>query len=722
MRQARLLAICAVLTLFALVRGASAQPLLANGTFATGGTPPSGWYLDPATARKGALSFRPAPAGTAGQVLVLSPNPANTPSNTPYGIGQVLPAASVRGRVVRVTALLGNEPGAQAVLGLVVLRSGTAGAQVRLRGDGPLGRKEAQLTVPNDASVEGLILFLVAEGTAGVASFADVSVQVAGEAAAVPPVAAAPVPRTGTRPDADIPARVRIDITRQLRTIPNGLFGTNVEVIRDANGLWDSKLNQLDPQIVGLARDLGLGPIRFPGGVWADAYDWRNGIGPRERRATTPTHPGANETFRHNFGTDEALRLAKEAGTSLLITVNAATGTAQMAADWVRYVNGEGGRTPRGPRVELWQVGNELYIEGDASGGHMTPQAYADRFLNFAAAMKAVDPTIRIGAIGLRNYGRYQLNKFDDWNEVVLRRAGAAIDLFTVHNAYAPVVGDDGGLDPAEVYAAMWAAPALIARNLADTWSEVQRFAPLHASRIRLAVTEWGPLFAISPGSPWIDHVKTLGSAIFIAATLKVFAEQPNLEVANFFKLNEHLFMGWIARRNAGGPWVATAPYLALRMISRDMERGLLGSSVDVARYDSQAVGFVDAVAGVPYLDVLATASPDGRSVTALLINKSLTSAIDGRITLAGATGTARLVTTTLSGAAADAHTGTTLPRIPGIAWGAQQSVGPQGRINRGGPDEVRLVRDERASPGGEVQVRVPPHSLMLLRFDGVAR
>ena len=44
-----------------------------------------------------------------------------------------------------------------------------------------------------------------------------------------------------------------------------------------------------------------------------------------------------------------------------------------------------------------------------------------------AAAMKAVDPTIRIGAIGLRNYGRYRLNRYNNWNEVVLRKAGAAM-------------------------------------------------------------------------------------------------------------------------------------------------------------------------------------------------------------------------------------------------------------------------------------------------------
>src|SRR5204862_1132425 len=110
-------------------------------------------------------------------------------------------------------------------------------------------------------------------------------------------------------PAAAIAASARIDTTRIIRTLPRALFGTNIEVIRDANGLWDPQNQRLDPQIVALARELHLGPIRFPGGVWSDAYDWRNGVGPRNQRATTPTHPGADEKYRHTFGTDEALQL-----------------------------------------------------------------------------------------------------------------------------------------------------------------------------------------------------------------------------------------------------------------------------------------------------------------------------------------------------------------------------------------------------------------------------
>ncbi len=534
-------------------------------------------------------------------------------------------------------------------------------------------------------------------------------------AAATASLAVRTVPAGAAEPA--IAATVKVDTRRVVRRIPRSLFGVNIEVIRDANGLWNPAQARLDPTIVALARDLRPGPIRFPGGVWSDAYDWRDGVGPRAARRPRPTHPGAGEMVANQFGTDEALQFADAVDSRLLITVNAANNNPSLAAEWVRYVNVQQGRAGGQPRVPLWQVGNELYMKGDASGGHLAPDAYAARFLAYAAAMKAADPAIRIGAIGLHNSGRYRLNRYDNWNEVLLRRAGAAIDLLTVHNGYAPAVGDDGNLDPADVYSAMWAAPQNLAANLAETWQEVEKFAPSHAGRIRLGVTEWGPLFAINPASPWLDHSKTLGSAIYVAAALRVFCMSPQLELANFFKLNDLLYMGLIGRRN--GAWAPTAPYMAFRMVSRDMQPGLLESAVDVPGYASRAMGMIEAVGKVPYLDVLSTLSDDRRTLTVLLINKSLTRPVAAKIGLAGANGASKVTTQTLTGAATDANTGTELPRIPGINWATPRRMGPQGRIDRGAPSEIRLEQGSIAA-AAQVETTVPPHSLQLLRFEAL--
>jgi alpha-N-arabinofuranosidase len=161
-------------------------------------------------------------------------------------------------------------------------------------------------------------------------------------------------------------------------------------------------------------------------------------------------------------------------------------------------------------------------------------------------------------------------------------------------------------------------------------------------------------------------------------------------------------------------------------MVSRDMAPGLLASEAAGPRYASRALGFFERVSDVPTLDVLATRTPEGAPgpavATILLINKSVTATAVARVSLRGSAGAERLVTQTLTGAAVDANTGTELPRVPGLNWAAQREAGPGGRFRRGAPDEVRIVRDERANPGAQSELRVPPHSLMLLRFEGLRR
>jgi alpha-N-arabinofuranosidase len=115
-----------------------------------------------------------------------------------------------------------------------------------------------------------------------------------------------------------------------------------------------------------------------------------------------------------------------------------------MAAEWVRYTAESRQRNPNGARVFAWEIGNELYHKGDASGGSLSPEAYSDRLREFAREMRAVDPAARIGAIGLENYPTFEFNSYRNWNGIVLQRAGGDIDFMAVHNGYAPVAPAPG--------------------------------------------------------------------------------------------------------------------------------------------------------------------------------------------------------------------------------------------------------------------------------------
>jgi alpha-L-arabinofuranosidase len=71
------------------------------------------------------------------------------------------------------------------------------------------------------------------------------------------------------------------------------------------------------------------------------------------------------------------------------ISVNYGTGTAQEAADWVRYSN-----ITKGYGFKFWEIGNENYgsWETDAHARPHDPFSYATLSRDYINAMKAVDP------------------------------------------------------------------------------------------------------------------------------------------------------------------------------------------------------------------------------------------------------------------------------------------------------------------------------------------
>jgi alpha-N-arabinofuranosidase len=395
---------------------------------------------------------------------------------------------------------------------------------------------------------------------------------------------------------------VVIDARREVRTVPRTLFGVNVENMWNANGAWNPWKQAPNEELLGLAKGLNASLYRFPGGTLGDFYDWRDGVGPRAKRPKKQPITGEGDPQPNDFGTDEALDFAKRANGKLLISVNAGTGTSEDAEAWVRYVR-ERSAKDADQSVTWWEVGNELYHKGEdkASSVGMTPVEYAKKFLAFSKAMRTADPKIRVGAIGLENYGPYQFNSYRGWNETVLRQAGKEIDFFAVHNSYAPV-GIPHDTDLRTAYATMLGAPELIRANLKTVSNQIDKHAGPRGKDIVIAVTEWGPLFHIDPKSPYILHTKTLGSALYTASVLKVYMETPRVEVATFFKLSDLNFMGLVGVREGmpladylkfeKGTFRATASYLAFQLLATRFERVLVSCKTDGPTFDTKVLGW----------------------------------------------------------------------------------------------------------------------------------
>ncbi len=705
---------------------AEGNMLLNPGFEDAAGGLPAGWNFDEKLKEKGTVSVVESAARGGKRALRLQPSDRNTSDLLALNVAQGFPVEPLRGKTLRVSGWLSAEGAATALLGAYTVdkEGGIVGQVTLTKTADPAGfaRQEGHLELSSDPTAFLLVVTAAVHGTSGAALFDDLAVEATAPGDAATP--GATTAAAGAKPSGGpLEATVSVNAGRKLRTIPRTLYGQNIEWPNGGSMVWDFRTKALNPEIIRLARELGTTLLRYPGGSFADFYHWRDGVGPQDARPVREPEPSSSKSGNF-FGTDEAREFAEKVGAELMFGVNAHTGTPQEAADWIRYVNRPGAT---GAKVPYWEIGNEFYIKNDhPANAAIPPEEYVRRFKEFVPAMKQADPSIRILAIGGENFGRYTSNFFPNWNRIVLEQGAGLMDYLALHNAYQPVLFEDGGADVRTVYAAMLASPILIKRNLDVVSKQIDTYAGSRAAHIKLAITEWSPIFHIDPTNKWVDHVKTLGSGLFVASTMKAFLESPRVEIANAFKLAEPGFQGWIqaqhedilTRQPADGQFVPTAPFYALQMYTRHFGETLVESSSTSPTYDSVAVGMADKVSDVPYLDVVSSLSGDGKTLYLLAINKNFDQPIRAKIALTGFKPDGGGSVWTLNGTGIDANTGTKMPR-GGAEYGRPIEAQPNPRFSKGSPEEVTLSSKPLQGASAAFEYTFPAHSVTSLEIRG---
>ncbi len=679
--------------------------LLKNPGFEEQGRPPAGWTLDAEVSGKGRVDIVPSPFG-AGHAAALRPTAANTDTHKPFGIGQAVPAAAYRGKKLYLAGSLSASGRAVAVAGAFVLStSGAVLASATLtRGVASLSeaRMEDILSLPDTPDAAQIVFVCIVNGTSGTAVFDDLALTLA-----------VPARLQANRPDPGppLPARFEVGVARVKRTIPRTLYGINTEWVWNGNGIWDEARGRLDPEILRLTRDLGVSLIRFPGGTFSDYYHWRDGLGLQAKRPWQPGLPGETKS-RHTLGTEEMLDFARRTGARLLLTANVGTGTAQEAADWVRYVNRG---SDRKSSVTWWEIGNEVYMDDGSPSTRpiaMTPRQYAEKCAEFARAMRRADRGIKIGAISNESYWN---TTHRNWDEVVLGRVSPLVDFIAVHNAYAPVVVNDGGRTVREVYRATVGATAHVRASFAALSGRIGKLPKADARRLRIAVTEWGTLYHVLPSSRFVDHCKTLGSALYTASAMLAFIENPRVEVATYFKLVDKLFIGAIGLR--GERFAPTASYLALQMFTRHFGTQLLESRVASPTFDSPALGWAPPVRRAAYLECSASLSADRKTLYIIAVNRHFDRAMRISLNVRGFAPASDAKEWLLTGTGLDAHTGTGPLSVPGITWAKQAEDEANPRFSKGGPGEVSLKGRAVRRASATMAWTIPAHSVACLEL-----
>ncbi len=294
----------------------------------------------------------------------------------------------------------------------------------------------------------------------------------------------------------------------------------NIAQMNTGDGFWDPVRRIVRDDIRTFAKALNIGMLRYPGGCLVHTFDWKKTVGPLETRSN------------YRYGLDEFIETCRVLHAEPLIMVSDYTGTAEDAADLVAYCNAPadakhpwaqkraawGHAEPY--RVKYFELGNET-----DHGNHyvkpfrqMSATQYAAYVREYAVRMKAVDASIRIGALMGTGTGSY-----DPWNEKVLAGVKDNADFIVVHT-YA--VGATMPNTPSDVV--MRAAMAS-SDDFTEELSQYRQLIHTVTGRdIPLAVTEY------NGGT----HNFSFGIALFSADYMRSLMEPAkNVLMANYWHL-----------------------------------------------------------------------------------------------------------------------------------------------------------------------------------------
>ena len=392
--------------------------------------------------------------------------------------------------------------------------------------------------------------------------------------------------------------------------------------------------------------------LRWPGGNVAQDYHWQWGIGERDRRPIWVNLSWANELEPSDFGTDEYIAFCRSVGAepTLVVNVEGRGATAEETSQWAEYVNGSA-TTPMGRlraqnghaephNVKLWEIGNEIW--GEWVRGHSDAQTYANNFNRYVAAMRSVDPSLKFIAVGDNNM---------NWNRTVLRLAGRNIDYLAIHHYYGlrEMQGDRMNL---------MAHPL----HYEKFYREVER------SIRELAINEWNTSLPV-------PRQHSMESALYAARLMNVFERSGDLVSMSAASDMVNGWSGGLIQASRHDVFV-TPTYLAVKLYNDHLGTARLAATVNSPTFNAPLEGN-----GIPYIDVVATRSRDGRSIFIHAVNTSSENRIAARIAITGVQIAAQAAVKTLNSAMLE--TANTF-RTPNAVYVEERplTVGPNFRLD----------------------------------------
>ncbi|MCL7748531.1 alpha-N-arabinofuranosidase [Halalkalibacter alkaliphilus] len=404
-------------------------------------------------------------------------------------------------------------------------------------------------------------------------------------------------------------AKMVIDKDFVISKIDKRIYGSFIEHLGRAvyGGIYEPGHPSADEQgfrqdVIDLVKELQVSIVRYPGGNMVSAYNWEDGIGPKEERPHR-LELAWRVIETNQVGTNEFIDWAKKANAEVMMAVNLGTRGIDAARNLVEYTNHAGGtawselRKQHGyekpHNIKTWCLGNEM--DGPWQIGQKTAVEYGRLAAETAKAMRLVDPTIELVSCGSSGSG---MPTFPEWEAITLDHTYEYSDYISLHKYYGNRNNDTANF---------LASPMEMESFIQTVISTCDYIKAKKRSKktINLSFDEWNVWFhsneqdkKIEPWSiapPQLEDVYTFEDALLVGSMLNTMIRHSDrIKIAAMAQLVN--VIAPIMTENGGGAWKQTIfyPFYYTSVYGRGVA---LKPLIHSPKYDS--TDFTD----VPYLD-----------------------------------------------------------------------------------------------------------------------
>ena len=437
------------------------------------------------------------------------------------------------------------------------------------------------------------------------------------------------------------------------------------------DGVWvgeDSKIanvHGIRAELVDRMNRIKVPILRWPGGCFADSYDWKDGIGPEAQRPRRTNfwevdpeaarlHEAGPQIFEPNsFGTDEFARFCKLTNAQPYLAANLRSLPALEFDHWVEYCNSPAGSTtladlrkangsvePYG--VKYWGVGNESW----GCGGNFEPEEYASEFRRYTNWIPKFGVDLQLIGAGPNSNDRdwthrffeeiftgahaYRNPQFTGWS---VHHYASNLSRGKVTNNFHEEHGQALDFDPTDWYELM-RETARVEDIMTDQWAIMGQFDPQH--HVKLVVDEYGPWYhqgtEVDPTHLFGQQI-TVRDALATAMSLDIFNRHADkVSVATCAQLVNNLNALFLCH---GDKFLSTPNFYVFEMYAAHQ-----GGQSLRAEFGARDIHYDRDGKSASFWGLSGSASIKGKTLTLTMVNPSVTAALETQVALVGGTAT----------------------------------------------------------------------------------